>query len=215
MGLRGELFSTRIACDGRTYFFNVKENRMGDLFLAIVESKPTETGDFDRRSIVIFQDNADEFIKAFQKSLEAMKEAAPSERVKPPRTKRDAMAPRDDGRETMHRLTDDERPRHYIDTGRPRGADPRPARAEGASRSDGASRDVARRASVRGEIDRATGRSSRGPNDDRRSGESKPAGKGRVLRVKPKAAAKAIPPAVKKPAAKRLTVKKVAPKKDE
>ncbi|HPB65349.1 MAG TPA: DUF3276 family protein, partial [Spirochaetales bacterium] len=63
MGLRGELFSTRMACDGRTYFFNVKENRMGDLFLSIVESKPTETGDFDRRSIVVFQDNADEFLK--------------------------------------------------------------------------------------------------------------------------------------------------------
>ena len=78
MGVRGELFSTRIACDGRTYFFNVKENRMGDLFLTVVESKPTETGDFDRRSVVIFQDNADEFVKALQKSLDAMKEAAPS-----------------------------------------------------------------------------------------------------------------------------------------
>jgi len=215
MGLRGELFSTRIACDGRTYFFNVKENRMGDLFLSVVESKPTETGDFDRRSIVIFQDNADEFVKAFQKSLEAMKEAAPSERTKPPRTRRDAMAPRDDGRETTHRLTDDERPRHYIDTGKPRGADPRPAR-DGASRPDGAAREGARRASVRSEVDKATGRAARGPNDDRRSSESKPAGKGRVLRVKPKAAGKvAIPPAVKQPAARRMTVKKVSRKDDE
>ncbi|MBU0926867.1 MAG: DUF3276 family protein [Spirochaetes bacterium] len=217
MGVRGELFSTRIACDGRTYFFNVKENRMGDLFLTVVESKPTETGDFDRRSIVIFQDNSEEFMKAFQKSMEAMKEAAPSERAKPPRTRRDAMAPRDDGRETERRLTDDERPRHYIDTGKPKRFDSgssRPQRASAQGRDDG------RRDSVRREIDKATGRSSVNPNADRRSRTGrqeaeKPAGKGRVLRVKPKLAAKPAPAVEKKPAAKRLTVKKVQPKKDE
>ncbi|GAB1456686.1 MAG: DUF3276 family protein [Spirochaetia bacterium] len=202
MGVRGELFSTRISCDGRTYFFNVKENRTGDLFLTVVESKPTETGDFDRRSIVIFQDNADEFVKAFQKSLEVMKEAAPSDRTKPPRTRKEGMAPRDDGRETSHRLSDDERPRHYIDTGKPRG--PRPAR------------DDDRPSSVRRDIDRATGRTSTGPNDDRRSSaDRKPAGgKGRVLRVKPKTS---IPPAKAEPKAKprRMTVKKASPKDDQ
>jgi hypothetical protein len=31
MGLRGELFSTRVVLQNRTYFFNVKENRVGDL----------------------------------------------------------------------------------------------------------------------------------------------------------------------------------------
>lgn len=203
MGVRGELFSTRISCDGRTYFFNVKENRMGDLFLTVVESKPTELGDFDRRSIVIFQDNAAEFVAAFQKSLDVMKEASPSDRSKPPRTRREAMAPRDDGRNTSHRIPDDERPRHYIDTGRPR--DPRPGRDEG------------RHASVRRDIDKATGRSSVGPNDDRRSSaDRKPASpKGRVLRVKPKAASKPAPAGEKKPAGKRLTVKKVNPKDKE
>jgi hypothetical protein len=133
MGVRGELFSTRMACDGRTYFFNVKENRMGDLFLSIVESKPTETDEFDRRSIVVFQDNVEEFIKALRKSVDAMGEADPSVRsAKPPRVRRDAKLPRDDGRDAESRLSDDERPRHYIDTGRPRGVDPRGAEPRGA-----------------------------------------------------------------------------------
>ncbi len=217
MGVRGELFSTRISCDGRTYFFNVKENRMGDLFLTVVESKPTETGDFDRRSIVVFQDNADEFVKAFQKSLEAMKEAAPSDRTKPPRTRKEGMAPRDDGRETSPRLSDDERPRHYIDTYKPRDRDGGTSRTSDSARGSRPPRDDARHASVRRDIDRATGRSSVGPNDDRRStADRKPAsGKGRVLRVKPKTA---IPPAKPetKAAAKprRMTVKKTAPKDD-
>lgn len=69
MGIRGELFSTRVSCEGRTYFFNVKQNRMGDVFLSIVESKPTEPDTFDRRSIVVFGSDVKPFIKAFQKAL--------------------------------------------------------------------------------------------------------------------------------------------------
>lgn len=69
MGIRGELFSTRLACDGRTYFFNVKQNRNGDVFLSIVESKPSEGESFDRRSIVIFGDQMEGFLKSFQSAL--------------------------------------------------------------------------------------------------------------------------------------------------
>ena len=39
MGLRGEIYSSRASAGRRTYFYNVKENRNGDLFLNIVESK--------------------------------------------------------------------------------------------------------------------------------------------------------------------------------
>ncbi|MBN2875187.1 MAG: DUF3276 family protein [Spirochaetales bacterium] len=169
MGVRGELFSTRLACDGRTYFFNVKENRVGDLFLTVVESKPTETGDFDRRSIVVFQESAGDFLKAFQKSLEAMEEAAPSARTpKPPRVRRDARLPRDDGRDETKRLADDERPRHYINTGKPRGAG-KPDDAAPAGR-DG---------------QRSASRPAHGPNDDRRKQAGR-TGTGRVLRVRTK-----------------------------
>ncbi|HWR12869.1 MAG TPA: DUF3276 family protein [Rectinemataceae bacterium] len=69
MGIRGELFSTRFACDGRTYFFNVKQNRNGDVFLSIVESKPSEGESFDRRSIVVFGEHMEEFLKSFQSAL--------------------------------------------------------------------------------------------------------------------------------------------------
>ncbi len=69
MGIRGELFSSKINCRGRSYFFNVKENRTGDVFLNIVESKPTETSDFERRSIVVFKEDMREFLQAFEKAL--------------------------------------------------------------------------------------------------------------------------------------------------
>lgn len=72
MGIRGELFSTRVTCNGRTYFFNVKENRMGDMFLTVVESKPTESEGFERRSVVVFREDMQEFVKAFQGALSFM-----------------------------------------------------------------------------------------------------------------------------------------------
>ena len=72
MGIRGELFSTRVSCNGRTYFFNVKENRLGDMFLTVVESKPTETEGFERRSVVVFREDMAEFVEAFQGALSFM-----------------------------------------------------------------------------------------------------------------------------------------------
>jgi len=72
MGLRGELFSTRVILQNRTYFFNVKENRVGDLYLNIVESKNRETGGFDRQSIVLFADDLQEFLKGFDESLRVL-----------------------------------------------------------------------------------------------------------------------------------------------
>ena len=72
MGIRGELFSSRVGCEGRTYFFNVKENRMGDMFLTVVESKPTETEGFERRSVVVFREDLSEFVKALQGALDFM-----------------------------------------------------------------------------------------------------------------------------------------------
>lgn len=75
MGIRGELFSTRVSLQNRTYFFNVKENRMGDLYLNIVESKNKETGGFERQSIVLFAEDLQEFLKGFDSSLRVMEKA--------------------------------------------------------------------------------------------------------------------------------------------
>lgn len=83
MGIRGELFSTRFSCEGRTYFFNVKENRNGDLFLSVVESKPTETESFDRRSIVIFSENLEGFMRAFRTAAGYMEKASQKPKSQP------------------------------------------------------------------------------------------------------------------------------------
>jgi hypothetical protein len=80
MGIRGEIFSTRVALQNRTYFFNVKENRLGDLYLNIVESKNRETGGFERQSVVLFADDLAEFLKGFDESLRILEKAAREKR---------------------------------------------------------------------------------------------------------------------------------------
>ena len=80
MGVRGEVFSTRVMLPNRTYFFNVKENRMGDLYLNIVESKNKETGGFDRQSVILFADDLQEFLKGFDESLRVMEKAVREKR---------------------------------------------------------------------------------------------------------------------------------------
>jgi len=75
MGQRGEVFSTRMVKNDRTYFFNVKENIYGDMFLNIVESKGLADSDkFIRQSIVIYQEDLGEFLKELQKSLDYIKQ---------------------------------------------------------------------------------------------------------------------------------------------
>ena len=70
MGIRGELFTTQIPVENRTYFFNVKENRLGDVFLQIVESKNTDGAGFDRHAIVVFQDEMQTFLQGLNQSLD-------------------------------------------------------------------------------------------------------------------------------------------------
>lgn len=74
MGERGEVFSSKLIKNDRTYFFNVKENIYGDLYLNIVESRPTDIeGRFLRQSVIVYQEDLGEFIKEFQKSLDYIK----------------------------------------------------------------------------------------------------------------------------------------------
>lgn len=70
MGARGELFTTQIYLDNRSYFFNVKENRTGDVFLQIVESKNRDGAEQDRHQIAIFSDDMQKFLQGMEKSLE-------------------------------------------------------------------------------------------------------------------------------------------------
>ncbi len=73
MGIRGELFSTRFSSQNRTYFFNVKENRKGDMFLNIVESKKQGEEAFERHSVIIFDEDMDVFEKELLRALDFMK----------------------------------------------------------------------------------------------------------------------------------------------
>ncbi|MDR3122753.1 MAG: DUF3276 family protein [Treponema sp.] len=80
MGIRGEIYSTTVGLPNRTYFFNVKENRLGDLYLNIVESKNKDSGGFERQSVILFADDLSEFLKGFDESLRALEKAMKEKR---------------------------------------------------------------------------------------------------------------------------------------
>jgi len=107
MGLRGELFSTRVLLPNRTYFFNVKENRMGDLYLNIVESKNRDEGGFDRQSVILFADDLQEFLKGFDESLRVLEKEV-RERKKQGRAAAHDTMRHDNARHDKH----DDKPEH-------------------------------------------------------------------------------------------------------
>ncbi|MBN1697788.1 MAG: DUF3276 family protein [Spirochaetales bacterium] len=74
MGLRGEIYSERASSGKRTYFFNVKENRHGDVFLNIVESKKNTNNDFERYSLIVFEEDLDVFLEGFKKAVKFIRE---------------------------------------------------------------------------------------------------------------------------------------------
>ncbi|MDR3283591.1 MAG: DUF3276 family protein [Treponema sp.] len=69
MAARAELFTTKVVLENRAYFFNVKENRTGDVFLQVVESKGRDDGEFERRTVVVFAEDMREFLKGLDDSL--------------------------------------------------------------------------------------------------------------------------------------------------
>lgn len=74
MGQRGEVFSTRMVANDRTYFFNVKENYKGDMYLNLVESKgAADSGRFIRQSIIVYPEDLGQFVREMQKSLDYIK----------------------------------------------------------------------------------------------------------------------------------------------
>jgi len=84
MGVRGELFSTKVVLQNRTYFFNVKENRLGDLYLNIVESKNREEGGFERQSVILFAEDLQNFLQGFDDALHVLEKAAREKRRETP-----------------------------------------------------------------------------------------------------------------------------------
>ena len=70
MGIRGELYTQQVKVENRTYFFNVKENSKGDVFLQVVESKMSEGVGFDRHSVVVFEEEMRVFLQGLDKCIE-------------------------------------------------------------------------------------------------------------------------------------------------
>jgi hypothetical protein len=69
MASRGEIYSTRAESERRTYFFNVKENRRGDVFLSIVESSKKEDGEsFERHQVMVYEEDLAGFMTELQKA---------------------------------------------------------------------------------------------------------------------------------------------------
>jgi hypothetical protein len=75
MGTRGEVFSSKANTEKRTYFFNVKENRLGGLYLNIVESRKGGEGQFEheRRQVIVFQEDMPAFLEAFESAVKFLK----------------------------------------------------------------------------------------------------------------------------------------------
>ncbi|MDR0411495.1 MAG: DUF3276 family protein [Treponema sp.] len=80
MGIRGEIYSTKVQLPNRTYFFNVKENRLGDLYLNVVESKNRDEGGFERQSVVVFAEDLTQFLGGFEEALRVMDKAGREKR---------------------------------------------------------------------------------------------------------------------------------------
>jgi len=94
MGVRGELFSTKVVLQNRTYFFNVKENRLGDLYLNIVESKNREEGGFERQSVILFAEDLQDFLQGFDDALHVLEKAAKEKRRETPNREQKSREPR-------------------------------------------------------------------------------------------------------------------------
>jgi glycerol kinase len=73
MGIRGEVFSTKTSTGKRTYFFNIKENRHGDLFLNMVESKKQMDSSFERHSMIVFEEDLDTFMDGLNQAVEFLR----------------------------------------------------------------------------------------------------------------------------------------------
>jgi hypothetical protein len=71
-----EIYSKKIACGKRTYFFNLKEQDSGTLFVDIVESQYNREADRHQRiRMVIFEDHIDTFLESLREIAEELKKA--------------------------------------------------------------------------------------------------------------------------------------------
>lgn len=73
MAIRGEIFSSHVMTDKRTYFFNVKEDRTKSHFLNIVENKKMPNGTYDRHSIMVYEEDIENFMRELNRAFKVFK----------------------------------------------------------------------------------------------------------------------------------------------
>ena len=73
---RDILFSKAVKAGKRIYYLDVKENRKGDLFLAITESKKIITGEgdntkvrFEKHKIFLYKEDFEKFMKGMNETI--------------------------------------------------------------------------------------------------------------------------------------------------
>lgn len=108
MGARGELFTTEVYLDNRSYFFNVKENRNGDVFLQVVESKNRDGGEGDRHQIAIFADDMQQFLRGLETSLSFIEKDRKTRSQK----RAEIMAERAEKAKKIYRMQEEKRNRN-------------------------------------------------------------------------------------------------------
>jgi hypothetical protein len=70
---QNELHSVKIRAGSRTYFLNVKEDKNGNLYLVLKESKLTQDGPNEAHRIMVFEDDFQKFITGMRDVLEFIK----------------------------------------------------------------------------------------------------------------------------------------------
>ena len=73
MSEKMSLYTRMVRAGRRTYFFDVREARNNKKFLIISESTPSTDGTFNRSSVLVFQEDIDNFLAAFSEAKELIK----------------------------------------------------------------------------------------------------------------------------------------------
>lgn len=68
-----KIHSETVSAGSRSYFLDLKKTVDGKLFLQITESKKLEENKFDRRNIIIFQEDLPNFQFAFERLFNKFK----------------------------------------------------------------------------------------------------------------------------------------------
>ena len=78
---RKEVYSTSVKAGSRTYFFDVRENRKGDFFFTICESRKVydDFGNikYEKSKIYLYQDAFEDFVKGYENVIEYIKNHKP------------------------------------------------------------------------------------------------------------------------------------------